>query len=200
MPYAHYILARQGKGQPVAIRSLLENFNYDQRYESEYMLKTALYLSGDRTYEDELKSLIHLNKVNNDYYRWSFRTQLRSYGLILALHQEMFGSNEAAEALAMNIHNKIVEFNNRYLHTRFGMDLLCPFTTCSTKLRLEGTRNIVNGTAMMNSSNQGNRSWMVWDSDRNNNDLELKANGTGLSNAFTKGVKADGEYELVTKA
>ena len=45
-PYAHYLLARSGKGKPVAIRALLEN-DINRNYESEFMLKTFLYLSGD---------------------------------------------------------------------------------------------------------------------------------------------------------
>ena len=63
-PYAHYLLASVGKGKPVAIRALIES-GVQRNYESEFMLKTALYLSGDRTYESELKNLTGLNKVSD---------------------------------------------------------------------------------------------------------------------------------------
>ena len=198
-PYAHYILARQGKGQPVAIRSLLENNNYEMRYESEYMLKTALYLSGDRTYETELKDLTDLNKVNDLYYRWSFRSKLRSYGLILALHQEMFGvTEESGEALAMNIHNKIVESKQRYLSTQ---DVA--WSTFALAQRVQQNTSwkapdvLLNDKSLADVSNKpGNRSWMVWDNDRNNNEIDLKTNSSGgYLMLSTRGIRKSGDYQ-----
>ena len=117
-PYAHYLLARVGKGKPVAIRALIES-GVKRNYESEFMLKTALYLSGDRTYESELKNLTSLDKISTGYDHWSFRSSMRSKGVILALHQEMFGNTEkAGETLAFDLHNAILSYKNRYISTQ----------------------------------------------------------------------------------
>jgi uncharacterized protein YfaS (alpha-2-macroglobulin family) len=195
-PYAHYILSRVGKGKPVAIRALLQN---KQNYESEYMLKTALYLSGDRTYESELKSLSKIGNISTKYDHWSFRSHLRTQGLILALHQEMFGSSESAgEALAQSIHKSILQFQRRYLSTQsmgwttyaLAQRVLTDDTWKAPTLTKNGKK-----LATANSS-ANNSSWSIWDSERKGDNLKLKGSGTdGYVILSTIGIRNNGEYQ-----
>ena len=201
-PYAHYLLARVGKGKPVAIRALLESGG-KRNYESEFMLKTALYLSGDRTYESELKSLTGLNKISSGYDHWSFRSNLRTKGLILALHQEMFGNEEkAGETLAFDLHNTILSYKNRYISTQ-----AMGWSTYAMAQRVLGATSWKAPTLTKNnkaltavSESTGNRSWNVWDTERNGNQLTLKGSGSdGFLILSTEGVRADGQHEYGDK-
>ena len=197
-PYAHYLLARVGKGKPVAIRALLENSS-TRNYESEFMLKTALYLSGDRTYESELKNLTGLDKITDAYDHWSFRSALRTKGLLLALHQEMFGNSEkSGTALAMDLHNSILTYKNRYISTQ-----AMGWSTYAMAQRVLGDTSwkaptLERGGKTLSASHEstGNRSWSVWDTERNGTELTLKGSGSdGYLILSTEGIRSEGAHE-----
>ena len=195
-PYAHYILARVGKGKPQAIKALLANETHN--FESEYMLKTALFLSGDRQFEKELQNLEGISALPNDYDYWTFRSKLRSQGLILALHQEMFGvSTPKGDALANEIHNTLVASNNRNLSTQS----LSWSTFALSKRILSNTdwkapvvkqNNKTHATA---TSNKFGSSWYVWDTASNKNNISLQGQGSDAYIVIsTSGIKKDGMY------
>ena len=196
-PYAHYLLARVGRGKPVAIRALLEN-NTNRNYESEFMLKTALYLSGDRTYENELRTLNKRNNLTAGYDHWSFRNKMRSQAMLLALHQEMFGNTEKDGAtLAYEIHNSILQYRNRYVSTQ-----VMGWSTFALAQRVLGdttwkapTINQNMKTLTETHSSTGNKTWSVWDTERKGDALSLKGNGSnGFLIISTEGIRSGGEH------
>ena len=197
-PYAHYILARVGKGKPVAIRNELKKNSY-YNYEAEYMLKSALYLSGDRTYENELRTLQNLNKLDSRYDYWSFRSPMRSKGMVLALHQEMFGASDAdGESLASEINAYLSEQQNRYLSTQ-----ILGWTTYALSKRVL-TQSDWKAPVLMNnkqkvaaaSSAKGGAAWNLWDSERKGDKISVKGqNADTYLMISTIGIKNQGTYE-----
>jgi hypothetical protein len=106
--YMHYVLALAGKGRKARIQRLVEVLaehsktgrlgDYEQ--EQDYMLKAALWLSGDRRYEKELRNpdLSPLTDVRrND---WTFYSDRRRRGFMLSTFQDLFGNDVAGEPLA----------------------------------------------------------------------------------------------------
>ena len=197
-PYAHYLLAREGKGKPVAIRNELNKKNY-YNYESEYMLKTALYLAGDRTYEKELRTLKSLDKLDTRYDYWSFRSHMRSKGLVLALHQEMFGSSDSdGEGLASELNNYLSGQKNRYLSTQ-----VLGWTTYALSKRVlnqtdwkSPSLTINNKKVATSSNSKGGASWNLWDSERKGDKVSVKGqNSDTYLMISTIGIKNQGNYE-----
>lgn len=95
--YLHYLLARAGRartGQAArAIASLPAG-----RAEARRLLAAALYLGGDRRFEAELRNP-DLRPISNAR-AWdrSYGSDLRTRGMALALHQELFGVGPGAGA------------------------------------------------------------------------------------------------------
>jgi uncharacterized protein YfaS (alpha-2-macroglobulin family) len=206
-PYAHYILARVGKGKPVAIRNELKtratankvNNNKTQSYESEYMLKTALFLSGDRSFENELRSLSGLSKIRADYNHWSFRSSMRTKGVILALHQEMFGTSDTqGESLANEINGYLSGQKNRYLSTQ-----VLGWTTYALSKRILNQSDWKSPVLKLNnkaltaiSSNKAGASWNLWDSDRKGDSISVKGeNSDSYLMISTVGIRSNGGYK-----
>ena len=202
-PYAHYLLARVGKGKPVGIRNELKKSNY-YNYESEYMLKAALYMAGDRTYEKELQSLTGLGKLDNRYDYWSFRSEMRSKGLVLALHQEMFGSSDAnGEGLASEINGYLSSQKNRYLSTQ-----VLGWTTYALSKRVlnqtdwkSPSLTINNKKVAASSNSKAGSSWNLWDSERKGDKVSVKGqNSDTYLMISTIGIKNAGAYEYGDKS
>lgn len=101
--YLHYVLARAGRGKKARIASLIARMPADARGEQAedlYLLKAALYLSGDRRHEKDLKAVdpspISFERINS----WSFYSDLRRRGLMLSTFFDLFGNDPAGTALA----------------------------------------------------------------------------------------------------
>ena len=197
-PYAHYILARVEKGKPVAIRNELKT-NKKRSYESEYMLKTALFLSGDRSFEKELRSLSGLGKIGTDYNYWSFRSSMRTKGVILALHQEMFGASDSGgESLASEINGYLSGQKNRYLSTQ-----VLGWTTYALSKRVLNQTDWKSPILTLNnkaltaiSSNKAGASWSLWDSERKGDSISVKGqNSDTYIMISTIGIRSDGGYK-----
>ena len=104
--YLHYVLALAGRGKKARILTLisdLKKVKTGEVDEEEYMLKAALYLSGDRRYEKDLKnpdaSPLDHSRVNS----WSFYSDLRRRGFMLSTFQDLFGADPAGELLAQRV-------------------------------------------------------------------------------------------------
>jgi uncharacterized protein YfaS (alpha-2-macroglobulin family) len=100
--YIHYVLALTGRANKGKIRRAIDNVKDDAkgRYaEQRYLLKAALYLAGDRRYEDDLKKP-GLDFDSNE--RWtsrSFYSDLRRKAFQLNIFVDIFGHDTAGEPL-----------------------------------------------------------------------------------------------------
>jgi uncharacterized protein YfaS (alpha-2-macroglobulin family) len=103
--YLQYVLAVSGKGRKGRIERLIEEERAVAKKDSEsaeqlYMLQAALYLSGDHSYEAELKkpdtSPISPERKNS----WSFYSDRRRRGFMLSTFTDLFGADPAGEKLA----------------------------------------------------------------------------------------------------
>ncbi len=111
--YMHYVLALSGKGKKARIQKLIEQptgqtrngrtYVAGTKTEEEFMLKAALWLSGDRRYEKDLKNLdaspVGSVRLND----WTFYSELRSRGFMLSTFQDLFGNDPAGDALAQRV-------------------------------------------------------------------------------------------------
>ncbi len=95
--YAHYVLARAGRGQAALARSELAGTRNDR--ESAYLLMAAVHLTGDHRYEGVLTDLGEFTDRPAQR-RWQpYGSSLREQGLVLATFREVFGAHAAGQAL-----------------------------------------------------------------------------------------------------
>jgi uncharacterized protein YfaS (alpha-2-macroglobulin family) len=93
--YAQYVLAVAGKGHAAAARDLVEKLPTSDA-EGIYLAKAAVYLAGDRRFEQDLR---HPDATPLTWKRensWTFWSDLRSRGLILSTYFDLFGRDKAA--------------------------------------------------------------------------------------------------------
>ena len=194
LPYAHYMLAVGERGKASAIRDQLKR-SYGP--EDTYLLMAALYLSGDRTYEEQLrKPKVQITTTRS----WrTFRTTLRSKGMILSIHQKLFGVRDPdGEELAQSIASTLREQQSYRYSTQelvWGTYSLArraqtPKDWKAPQLKL-GNKVL----APESESQEGGSSWSVWDIARQ--ELELTAEAQGSDSYLiisTEGVKKEGSY------
>lgn len=101
--YLHFVLAREGRARKARIESRLSQLGKpSQRWEQErvFMLKAALYLAGDRRFEQDLRkpdlTPISSSRRND----WSFWSDRRTRGFMLSTYVDLFGRDEGARPLA----------------------------------------------------------------------------------------------------
>lgn len=107
-PYMHYVLAMAGKGRKARVQKLVEAFAQQKALsgedrEQEYMLKAALYLSGDRRYEKELRNPVLEPVTDERKNSWSFYSDRRRRGFMLSTFQDLFGNDATGEPLAQQV-------------------------------------------------------------------------------------------------
>jgi uncharacterized protein YfaS (alpha-2-macroglobulin family) len=102
-PYMHYVLALAGRGRKARIEKLIDSLKKatdGEEREDLYLLEAALYLTGDRRYENELKhpdvTRLEIYRANN----WYYYSDLRRRGLELSVFADLFGDDPAGDALA----------------------------------------------------------------------------------------------------
>ncbi len=115
-PYMQFVLAKAGKARQGRIKSLIENHGSDwneMEDENMFLLKAALYLSGDRSYEDDLKTAYSKlgEKRLND---WSFWSALRTRGLMMNVLEDLFPNDPALEPLARSISERLSNESDHY--------------------------------------------------------------------------------------
>jgi alpha-2-macroglobulin len=102
--YIHYVLARAGRGRQARIEQLLGAFPTSgvrgESAEQVYMLKAALWLTGDRRWEDDLRNpdVTSLTDERNNSWRWYSDRRRRAF--MLNVMVDLFGRDEDTEALA----------------------------------------------------------------------------------------------------
>jgi hypothetical protein len=107
--YMHYVLALAGKGHKARVQKLIDQlggqkfYSASQRAEQEYMLKSALYLAGDRRYEKDLRDPDVSVVTDERWNSWSFYSDRRRRGFMLSTFQDLFGDDVAGEPLAQRV-------------------------------------------------------------------------------------------------
>jgi len=105
--YVHYALALAGRGHKARILTALEDLPAQHRgpmAERRYLLQAALYLAGDRRYEQVLRDpdaaplSLDLGRRNDA----SFYSELRHLGFTLSVYQDLFGA-QGADQLARRV-------------------------------------------------------------------------------------------------
>jgi len=207
--YAHYVMARAGqgrKGQAKAMLSDIQNHadfkksGYRRGYllESQMLLKAALYLSGDRTFEGELKkpdlSKISSNRSNG----WSFYSDLRRRAKTLAVVSDLFPRAQGGEALAQLVAGRLKR-KSRWYSTQELAWALTGLGLRLGQLGDLGTVELLEGGKGLKATATGKLgpSWDLWRaSERNNLVVRLKG-GTGKRYAILRsdGIRTDAKWE-----
>lgn len=106
-PYLHYVLAAAGKGHKARVQKLLADLparpRSGQEAEHAFMLKAALWLAGDRRYEQDLKHPDVSPVTDERKNGWSFYSDRRRRGFMLSTFQDLFGNDPAGEPLAHRV-------------------------------------------------------------------------------------------------
>ena len=119
--YLHYVLAMAGKGKKARIAKLIAEVPAKatgEQAEDLYMLKAALWLTGDRRYEKDLKavdtSAIEDYRINS----WSFYSDRRRRGFMLSTFVDLFGNDPAGEVLAQRVAEMLAAQPSGYYNTQ----------------------------------------------------------------------------------
>lgn len=122
-PYMHYVLALDKRGQKARALRLLQQLESSkvpsgERDESVYMLKAALYLMGDHSFERELRNPDTTPIVKDRRYGYSYYSDQRRRGLMLSTYYDLFGKDAAGEPLAMLVGQGLAQRSSYYYTTQ----------------------------------------------------------------------------------
>lgn len=102
-PYMQFVLALAGKGRKARLQQLIDEragAKRGERAEQLYMLQAGLYLAGDRRHEAALKNpdLSDLDPKRDN--SWTYYSDRRRRGFVLATFVDLFGPDPAGQPLA----------------------------------------------------------------------------------------------------
>lgn len=118
--YGHYVLALAGKAQMPAIRRAIAALPGDRagaHIEQAYLLYAALYLGGDRSYEEELRSPQAEFRSGRAENSRTFFSEQRSRGLMLSVFIDLFGTHADGEELFRQVAKDLRELRYRNTQT-----------------------------------------------------------------------------------
>ena len=104
-PYMQFVLARAGHGRAKRVQELIASPDAHwggMMGENMYLLKAALYLMGDHTWEAQLKApsaTIATGRAND----WTFWSGRRSAGMILNIGEDLFPGDPGLEPLTTTL-------------------------------------------------------------------------------------------------
>jgi uncharacterized protein YfaS (alpha-2-macroglobulin family) len=207
--YMHFVLAKAGRGRKARIEKLLEAQEGKARSSEEdaetvFMLKAALYMAGDHRYEKELKNpdVSEISNIRrND---WSFYSDRRRRGFMLATHTDLFGNDPAGEKLANLVAEALrghpswwyttqeIAWGTSGLGKRIGE--LSSFGSASLSANGKDLKAESAGAG----SKSSDRSWAIYRASEYGK-LELTVNkpsGKVYAIVMSEGVKSDAKYKL----
>lgn len=114
--YMHFVLAKAGRArraQALALAEGLPAHPKGRQAERAYLLKAAIYLSGDRRFEADLRRLDTSPIANDRHTGGSFYSDQRRRGFMLGLYLDLFGP-EGARPMADLIAAKLRRPSGRY--------------------------------------------------------------------------------------
>ena len=107
--FEHFVLARAGEPQTSDIRNAIDKLPEEPEgrdRERAYLLKAALYLAGDRSFEEELRDP-DFTTAERGRAHGRFYSHRRQRALMLHIFVELFGRDAAAEDLAEAVTNDL---------------------------------------------------------------------------------------------
>lgn len=121
-PYMQYVLARAGRPRKGRLRYLIQNPPNDwggMAEENLYLLKTALYLAGDRTYASDLKQPFEKKAVISDarVNGWNFWSDFRYRGVQLNLMEDLWPGSGEGEEVSQLIAHRLASTDNSWSFT-----------------------------------------------------------------------------------
>ncbi len=125
-PYMHYVLAVAGKGRKARALAMVNGLEAEakkqpltgEQQEDLYLLKAALWLSGDRRYERDLRNPDVSNVTDERKNSWSFYSDRRRRGLMLSTFQDLFGDAPEGEPLARMVATALQSRTSAYYSTQ----------------------------------------------------------------------------------
>ncbi len=104
--YTAYVLAQTGRANRGQILRQIGRYEEDPsgwKAEQLYLLKAALYMAGDRRYEDELRNP-DLTADTGELFAWrSFYSDFRRKAFVLNVYVDVFGHGEEGAALSQSV-------------------------------------------------------------------------------------------------
>jgi hypothetical protein len=119
--YTHYVLAQTGRANRGAILRQIGRYEDDTRgwkREQLFLLKAALYMAGDRRYEDDLRNP-DLEADSGERYSWrSYYSDFRRKAFVFNVYVDVFGHAKEGEALARVVATKLADSGVGTLNTQ----------------------------------------------------------------------------------
>ncbi|HYI03065.1 alpha-2-macroglobulin family protein [Hyalangium sp.] len=210
--YMHYVLSMAGKGRKARVQKLVDalaqkkTLNGEAR-EEEHLLKAALYMAGDRRYENDLKNPDLAAVTDERRNNWSFYSDRRRRGLMLSTFQDLFGNDPAGEPLAQQVAQSLIGHSSAWYTTQ---ELVWSITGLGK--RISGATSsftpptlVADGKEVAPKVNEGaktarasDRTWaLVRASERKGATLELKDKGEGKLYLIinSDGVRSNGDVK-----
>ena len=120
--YQHYVLARAGEASPQMIRQAIERLPDEPQgraREQAYLLKAALYMTGDRSFATDLMNpRVDIDEQDGRDSGWGFYSHRRQRAMMLGIFIELFGRHEGATHLADAVTRDLVRGGRRGLTTQ----------------------------------------------------------------------------------
>ncbi|MDF1561810.1 MAG: MG2 domain-containing protein [Deltaproteobacteria bacterium] len=220
-PYVHYVLALAGKGKKARAQSLITHgwwwepwwwqgsyrWRVGANAEAMMLLKAAVYLSGDRRYEAELKSP-DLTPYDSDYRSrgWSFYSDRRARAIALNIHADLFGDDPTGEPLARAVYQRLQNHPSGYYTTQ---ELAWSVTGLGKRVLGQGTKfgkpelkangKVLGAQPRPQADRSGDRSWAVYRASEYDSvklTLPSKEEGKVYLVLASEGVRTDESWKL----
>ncbi len=209
-PYMHYVLSVAGKGRKARIQKMVDALAESakkaplsgEQLEQDYMLKAALWLSGDRRYEKELRNP-DLSPVTDERRNdWSFYSDRRRRGFMLSTFEDLFGKDAAGEPLARMVAESLQAHRSDWYTTQ---ELVWGITGLGKRIQGAATTFaapvlMADGKAVTPVQDKGtrtsDRTWaLARASERQGLQLEVKSKDEGTLYLIlsSEGVRSDGK-------
>ena len=205
--YLHYVLARAGKGKKARIQQLIgvtPATAHGEQAEDLYMLKAALYLSGDRRYEKDLKNPdvtpIAVERINS----WSFYSDRRRRAFMLSTFHDLFGNDPAGEPLAQRVAESLSTEPSYYYNTQelvWGVTGLGKWVSSALAKGVAGGKLVADGTVIEPRGTKiksNDKTWsLVRASEYKSLTLEVPQSAAGLYLMIAStGVRPNADYKV----
>lgn len=156
-PYIHFLMATQGNAHKARIEKLLESGVYFG-FESLYMLKAALYLTGDKRFESDLRYpeiRIDLSK------RWGYYSDLRALGFVMNIHTDLFPDDPSSHRLAAQLADHLTKGSDWFStqELTWGVTALGKLTNGKSLSSIEPSLSLKKGKAFSKLAISGGKEW-----------------------------------------
>jgi len=121
-PYFHFVLAMAGKARKARVERLIAEIgpspDAGDKREALYMLQAALHMAGDHRYEAALKHPDVSAVADTRHNGWSFYSDRRRRGFMLATMIDLFGRDPSAEPLVNLVAEALRGHDSRWYTTQ----------------------------------------------------------------------------------